>query len=103
VDGAGFGPNVDAGLGAVTSDPNAFASESESGGSGASSAFETRSFPIGGAFPAGGTLPTRGAAAPAPGVGPGAPPFRPSSPSRDVFLPCLAMRRIMAFARAVWQ
>jgi hypothetical protein len=89
-------------LGAATSDASAFASESDNGGSDDSSALESRS-PRGGgggAFPAGGAVSDRTVA---PGAGADAPPFRPLPPSREVFLPCLAMGGIMAFARARWQ
>ena len=91
-------------LGAATSDASAFASESDNGGSDDSSALESRS-PRGGgggggAFPAGGAVSDLTVA---PGAGADAPPFRPLPPSREVFLPCLAMGGIMAFARARWQ
>jgi hypothetical protein len=72
-------------FGASVSDANALASESDNGGSGASSTFA--------GCPAGGALLLPGAAV----------PFPPFPPWRDVFLPCLPMGRIMALARTPLQ
>ena len=85
--GAGAGAGFGADLGAITSDASAFTSESDNGGSGTSSPFAGR--------------PPGAAAFPAETVA-GA-PFRPSPPSRDAFLPCLAMGGIMACRQEAWQ
>src|SRR5439155_3931728 len=82
--GAAAGVDLPEGLGAdfgaITSDARALASDSDSGGSGTSSPFCGRS--TGNALPDG-----AGAAAAVPAGAPSC----PFPPSRDVFLPCLAM------------
>ena len=92
---AGFGAD----FGAITSDASAFASESDNAGSGVSSAFDGRSSGAG-PLPAGAA---GGAPGAVPAVVPVGIPLRPFPPSRDVFLPCLAMGGIMASGRGQWQ
>ena len=93
--GVGFGAD----FGATTSDASAFASESDNGGRDDSSPLDSRSpSDEGGAaagFPVVGTASDRTVAA---GAGADVPPFRPSPPSRDVFLPCLAIEALWRFA-----